>query len=454
MPFTDTIREVDELRAAIQERGPISANVLKKVNYKFRLEWNYTSNSMEGNSLTRSETRSVMIGNITVHGKPIKDVLEMKGHDEVITSILKIGAGELQLSETRIRDIHRSIMHEDNPEKAALIGKWKTQDNYLFNYKNERIDFTPHSDVPKAMHRLTDWLSAQREKISRGDADALHPALLAFRFHLDYVSIHPFYDGNGRTARILTNLILIAYGYPPAWINDGVEKERYYQYLADIQGYGGSPDEFYEVMAEALLRSQRLMLDAVEGRSLDEPTDLDKKLALLKKRLGISHKAAVGLSYEPDIIIDVVNNSITPFAEAWERRLQSFDGLFETRSVSVSSKDCAHSERDPFKAVQVLYAKALSVMLQKGVQIGFIKFQCDFKNLISLNKPIGINGGEVAFTFHENRYEIVPLNNRQQALNKLYGEQLSEEEINSIVEYLGNWVYNNIETFLQNEESN
>lgn len=329
MQYSDKLQQVDELSTVIAARGPLPADVLKKVNYKFRLEWNYTSNSMEGNSLTRSETRSVMIGNITVHGKPIKDVLEMKGHDEVITSILRLGAGELQLSETRIRDIHKGIMHEEDPEKAALIGKWKTQDNYLFSYKNERIDFTPHADVPDAMHRLTDWLSVQREKIARGDADALHPALLAFRFHLDYVSIHPFYDGNGRTARILTNLILIAYGYPPVWINDGIEKERYYQYLADVQGYGGSPDVFYEVMLEVLLRSQQLVLAAAEGRQIDDPDDIDKEIALLKRQQ-VSTKPKIKRS--PTIIRHELKEVFFPLIRVLDVHFNKFNKLFKDGS--------------------------------------------------------------------------------------------------------------------------
>jgi len=324
MPYSDKILEIDDLRAAIQSRSPLPPDVLKKVNYKFRLEWNYTSNSMEGNSLTRSETRSVMIGNITVHGKPIKDVLEMKGHDEIITGILKMGAGEVQLSETRIRDIHMGIMHEDDPEKASLIGKWKTQDNYLFNYKNERIDFTPHAEVQDAIHQLLNWLSAEREKIARGTKDALHPALLAFRFHLEYVSIHPFYDGNGRTARILTNLILIAYGYPPVWVRED-ERNAYYQYLADIQGYGGSSDIFYEFMAGLLLRSQQLVMDAVEGKEIEAPDDVDKEIALFKK----------SLSDEPDAlpknnkdIFARYEDSIKPLFELFVKKHMQFEELF------------------------------------------------------------------------------------------------------------------------------
>lgn len=265
MSFKDKLQQIESLRRQIEERGPLPDEVLKKVNYKFRLEWNYYSNSMEGNSLTRQETRSVMVGIITVEGKPIKDVLEMKGHDDVIASILKMGKGELNISEKRIKEIHKGIMHEEDPEKAKLIGQWKTAPNHLYNYKNERFDFVAPDEVPERMHQLINWLNAQKEKIQRGDKDALHPVEIAFRFHLDYITIHPFYDGNGRTVRVLTNLILIAYGYPPPYIKTE-EKSIYYQYLADIQGYGGEPDLFYDFMAGLLLRSQQVVVDALDEK--------------------------------------------------------------------------------------------------------------------------------------------------------------------------------------------
>ena len=268
MPYKDKLERINELQLVIDNYGRLPGDVLKKINYKFRLEWNYTSNSMEGNSLTRSETRSVMIGNITVDGKPIKDILEIKGHDEVINSIIKTGKAELNISEKRIKEIHTGIMHEEDPEKKKMIGRWKTTNNYLYNYKNERIDFVPPADVPERMHQLINWLNAQREKIVRSSDDALHPAILAFAFHIEYVTIHPFYDGNGRTSRIFTNLILIAYGYPPLYIKES-ERNAYYQYLADIQGYGGPPDMFYDFMAGLLIRSQQLMLDGIEGKDIE-----------------------------------------------------------------------------------------------------------------------------------------------------------------------------------------
>ncbi len=284
MSYTEKRNQIDALQKKINAHGELSAEVKKKINYKFRLDWNYYSNSMEGNTLTMDETRSVMVGNLTVGGKPIKDVLEMKGHDEVINEILRIGKGEARISEARIREIHQGIMHEEDEAKKKKIGGWKTEPNYIYNYKNERFDFALPAEVPARMHDLLNKTNAAIDAIQQNKKDAPHPLDVALQFHLDYVLIHPFYDGNGRTARILTNLLLISFGYPPFWVKTN-ERSIYNQYIGDIQGYGGNPDLFFEFAAVMILRSQQLVLDAIEGKDISEPADIDKKISLLEKEL-------------------------------------------------------------------------------------------------------------------------------------------------------------------------
>lgn len=280
MTLPELLHRIDEVQARIVAAGPLSTEAKRKLHYRLRLDWNYHSNVMEGSSLTQQETRGIMMGNVTVSGKPIKDVLEMQGHDELVTKLLGMAKGELNLSESRIREVHRAIVHEDDPTKKAQVGQWKTEANYVVNFKGERFDFRPPTEVPQAMHDLLDRTKADIERIERSAKDAPHPALLAFRFHLEYVTIHPFHDGNGRTARIFSNLLLMRFGYPPIVIRVD-EKETYNRYLAEVQAYGASPDLFHAFLAERLVRSQELVLDALAGESLEEPDDLDKRLKLL-----------------------------------------------------------------------------------------------------------------------------------------------------------------------------
>lgn len=326
MSLEQKLQKIDKLQEKINSYGRLPDDVLKKINYKFRLEWNYTSNSMEGNSLTKSETRSVMIGNITVSGKPIKDVLEVKGHDEVINTIIKMGKGELNVSEKRIKEIHAGIMHEENPEKRTQIGQWKKDQNYLYNYKDERFDFVAPADVPERMHQLVNWINAEREKITRKSNDALHPVMLALKFNLDYVSIHPFYDGNGRTSRILTNLILIAYGFPPLYIKED-ERSKYYQYLGDIQGYGGQPDVFFEYMADLIIRSQELVMKAIGGEELEEPDDLEKEIHIWKK---MATSAAIEAPRRDDkAVYELYSNCLKELFQLFISKHHPFIDMFE-----------------------------------------------------------------------------------------------------------------------------
>jgi len=280
MTLPELLHKIDELQARIVAAGPLTPEAKHKLDYRLRLDWNYHSNVMEGSSLTQQETRSIMLGNVTVSGKPIKDVLEMQGHDEVVTKLLGMASGELNLSESRIKEVHRAIVREDEPTKQAQVGQWKTEPNYLHNFKGERIDFLPPTEVPDAMHKLLDRTKADIERIERKAKDAPHPALLAFAFHRDYVTIHPFHDGNGRTARIFSNLLLMRFGYPPVIIRVD-EKETYNRYLAEVQVYGAPTDLFDSFMAERLVRAQEVVLDAIEGKELEDADDILKRADLL-----------------------------------------------------------------------------------------------------------------------------------------------------------------------------
>lgn len=328
MSYLEKIQQIDKLRSVIESHGPIASELLDKINYKFRLEWNYTSNNMEGNRLTRRETRTIMVNLVEVRNKPIKDVMEMHNHDVVISNILKIGKGDLNLSENRIKAIHKAIMYEKGPENEKYAGAWRNINNYILNSNKERFDFVPHGEVQERMHDLMNWVNKEKEKMQRGEKDALHPVLLSFKFQLDYLTIHPFYDGNGRTARILSNLILISYGYPPVYIKeDDDEKEQYYQYLTDIQSYGGEPDLFYEFMARLLKRSMRIVIDAIEGRGIEDRDDVLKEIDLWKAQLELNEKGVEAKTGER--IVELYNESFMPLLLLFKQRVNdAFGDLF------------------------------------------------------------------------------------------------------------------------------
>lgn len=324
MKFSEQLTEIDRLSKLIAERGTFPPDVLKKINYKFRLDWNYYSNKMEGNTLTKEETRGVMMGNLSVRDKPLKDVLEMNGHNKVVEEVLLMGKGEKRLSESRIKQIHTGIMYEDDSEKKNMIGVWKTIPNHVINHKDEKFYFALPSEVPDKIHQLLNELNAGIDAIERGDKKAPHPVELAFNFHLEYLGIHPFYDGNGRTARILTNLILISHGLPPLIIRE-TDKAAYYSYLGDIQGYGGNKDLLFSFMAKLLIRSLEMILKALNGESIEDPDDIDKEIMLRSKQLSIPEK----IRLSPRLVYQICQLLNSELAEEIGLTLNKFEAFFD-----------------------------------------------------------------------------------------------------------------------------
>lgn len=459
MDLKNKIDQIEQLQQTINNYGKLNDEVLKKITYKFRLEWNYHSNKIEGNSLDRLETRTVMVGNITIDGKPIKDVYEMHQHDEIITNILRIGKGELNISEKRIKDVHASLMHEEDPEKKIHIGKWKDEPNYIYNYKKERFDFVSPREVPERMHNLINWLNSEKEKIKRNDPKALHPSELAFEFHLQYVTIHPFYDGNGRTARIFTNLILISYGYPPLYVKEQ-ERDIYNQYLADIQGYGGKPDLFYSFMADLLIRSQSIVIDAIEGKEIDEPDDLDKKLSLFERELEFADtENDIKLHFNRIVFYTIFDTWISSILKSVVPILQKFNRFFSKVDHHINvgsgvSTRTPFSDQKPEEIIQTVFAdikRAEHVLDESGVTVRISAEYENFKKTVGLQtfnviysieiKLMPIKYEVYADQYNEKENKIL----RQILFENLLHKPLKEDEINIFSQKVGDTILKDID---------
>ena len=327
MKLTEQIEILEQNRFLIESYGKLELDVLNKINYKFRLDWNYYSNKMEGGTLTKAETRSVMVQNIDIKGKPFKDVAEMQGHDSVVLDVLKIGKGELRISEKRIKDIHKAIMFESDPEKAKQIGKWKTKPNEVINYKGEKYSFSPPDEVAEYLHSALNNLNSDLDAFFNSKKH-LHPLYYIVDFHLNYLNIHPFYDGNGRTARILTNLILISCGYPAIIIKDE-HKTAYYNILGDIQCYGGDKELLVKFFAQRIQESQKLVIDAIEGKDIEDEDDLDKKLSLLDIELkAIDNKDEIKEILSYPLLKEKWDEWIIEFIDEMILTTQKFDKFY------------------------------------------------------------------------------------------------------------------------------
>jgi Fic family protein len=444
MNYTEIKIKIDTIKDKIIQNGKLTKEQLNKINNKFRLEWNFNSNSMEGNTLTIEETRSVMVGNLDVRQKPIKDVLEMKGHDEVISEILKIGKGELRLSERRIKDIHTGIMHEESVDGKNKIGQWKQTPNEIINHKDEKYLFVAPELVADRMHDLLNRTNAAIDAVQSNNKNAPHPIDVALQFHLEYLEIHPFYDGNGRTARILTNLILIALGYTPFWISTK-ERSIYYNYISDIQGYGGDKEAFYQYVASLIERSEQLVLDVIDGKDIEDENDVEKELELLKRQLKAKDDKVVPKTNE--VIKELYNNSYRKLFEQFIEKSKKFDEMFVEKKYQSSAEgnrsyNTGIEYFDEF--FENLYEKKSNSTEDIYGEEPTPKKIDDLRLNISFNgfKHDGTNTfgqyTNVWIMFQQYYYIINDSNSQNDDffLKKLYSEALTDEEIKVIVNKL------------------
>jgi Fic family protein len=417
--------QIAENQSKISEFGKFDQEVLKKINYKIRLDWNYYSSRMEGGTLTREETRSVMVGNIDVRGKPFKDVAEMAGHDKIVLEVLKMTKTETRISERRIRDIHLAIMHEEDPVKKAEIGNWKSGENEIISYKGEKISFAPPSEVAHKMHELLNDLNAKLDKYLKKKLTVDILDLVA-QFHIDFVTIHPFYDGNGRTTRILTNIMLMIFDYPVIIIKEE-NKKAYYQLLGDIQAYGGKKDLFYEFIGERILDSQKLILNAIEGKNIDDIDDIDKEIELFKRKLIAKENIGV-VKKSTELIVDLYNTRLKHFFDHILEKHKKLETLFSENNFNRrinNSHSSNFSPTDDYIQQQFNNLNILSTQYKDGINtiaigihhIGFLK---DDLNSFDVHTNIYIK-------FDEFQFHIGDLHNP--SVSFLYSNIPSNEEI-------------------------
>ncbi len=250
---------MDLLRAAIATKKArldrlraLAPSGLTNLDHSRDIELTYTSNAIEGNTLTAAETALVVEQGITVAGKPLRDHLEAIDHYEAIHYVRVLAGRASALTERDIRDLHRLVVLRSLPESA---GRYADQGRYVMTEGGRRT-FPAPAEVPALMGDFAAWLA------TRPDGPDT-----AFEAHRRLVAIHPFNDGNGRTARLLMNLILIRAGYPPVAIRPQ-DRPAYLDALQHAQP--GQP-------ASAFDRLLFGRLDAALDDSLDA---LDQALAV------------------------------------------------------------------------------------------------------------------------------------------------------------------------------
>ncbi|HSW97480.1 MAG TPA: Fic family protein, partial [Candidatus Saccharimonadales bacterium] len=245
--MNDILRELLRKKSRLDSYKPIQKNVLDNLEEWYRIELTYTSNAIEGNTLTRQETALIVEKGITVEGKSVQEHLEAINHAEAFTYIQELAKqkkrNELKLQD--ILDIHRMILKKIDDADAGRLR------NTPVRISGSTTILPNPLRVPYLMGEFIQWLQTTTD----------NPIQVASDAHFKLVTIHPFVDGNGRTARLLMNFILIQAGFPPAII----KKEERSRYLTSLEmgQTKGQLDSYYELLNDSINRSLDIYLETV-----------------------------------------------------------------------------------------------------------------------------------------------------------------------------------------------
>jgi Fic family protein len=238
---------IDSLKKAIDEHRPFSKGLAHSLQQKLIVEWTYNSNAIEGNTLTLSETKVVLEG-ITIGGKSMVEHLEVINHREAILFVEDLITSKRSFSEWSIRNIHALILKEIDNRHAGT-------------YRDENVVISGAKHIPPKHYEIRDLMQKLMAEYTY-EWRAFHPVIRATLLHGEFVKIHPFIDGNGRTSRLLLNFELMKNGYPPIIIKNE-ERARYYDVL-DIAHTTMNYEPFLALVSTLVIEAEQLWLSVLD----------------------------------------------------------------------------------------------------------------------------------------------------------------------------------------------
>jgi Fic family protein len=244
---------LEEKKQQLQSQRPLPGIVLQRIREELFIEWTYNSNSIEGNTLPLNETKIILQEGMTVKGKSLREHFETTNHYEAIEYLESLVKPGYLLKERDILDVHAIVLSKIEKEFAG-------------RYRNGGVRIVGANFLPPNALKVNN-LMAELIAWANDNPIQLNAVALASVFHHRFVHIHPFFDGNGRTVRLIMNLLLMKEGYPPAIILKN-DRKKYYEALN--QANKGSYGKLLLLVAQALERSLNIYLNAHPSESLDD----------------------------------------------------------------------------------------------------------------------------------------------------------------------------------------
>ena len=303
----NNIQLCDDLKSKLDSFRPFPAETLSSLRNYYRIGLTWSSNALEGNSLTESETKVIIEDGLTVQGRPLHDVYEALGHAEAYDYIHAV-AVDKDLSVADILKLHELFYKRINPEQA---GKFRSVKVFI---SGSRYPLPPPEKTAVLMDEFIRWLNENEKNI--------HPVKLAAEVHKRFVFIHPFVDGNGRVARLLMNLILIRHGYPVAIIPPILRPK----YITLLEAAHRTPAKFIDFIIDREIDTLRDLLRLLGNETASVQTtaltpDCEKLLQVMKNHPGLR---------VPDLMKQMQKSR--PTIERYLRQLRQ-SGLIEFRGA-------------------------------------------------------------------------------------------------------------------------
>jgi len=266
-------KRLEEKLKTLNSYRPLPKSAIQKIREQFEIEMTYNSNAIEGNSLTLKETYLVINEGITIKGKPLKDHLEARSHQEALNYLYELVSKNKRntLSERLIRLFHQIVIQDIDKDWE---GKYRNSSVVI---GGTNLKLPEAIEVPRLMSNLIKWISENRGKI--------HPVELAGIIHHKLVAIYPFFDGNGRTARLIMNVILMQSGYPLSVILKN-DRKKYYDTLSKADK--GDLNPFIRFIAQSVERSLDIYLKTLTP--MNKPKEKFISLEGLSKTTNFSAK--------------------------------------------------------------------------------------------------------------------------------------------------------------------
>ena len=248
--------EADRLKHILDGFRPLPERTVQSLQNSLLMRYNQESNAIEGNSLTLVETKVLLEQGVTAKGKPFKDHLDVINHQEAIYYLMDLVKNKEPLSERIIKDFNSLLLKGTKDEREAGV------------YRTVPVTLEGSEHIPPQPYllqkKMEDLIISNDD---RTDPDIMHPIERIARLHADFVGIHPFVDGNGRTGRLIMNLELLKNGYPLAVISVN-DRADYYQALS--QADHGNYQAIENVIHNAVCKTLTWELDVVHPDWRDE----------------------------------------------------------------------------------------------------------------------------------------------------------------------------------------